>query len=608
MSDFLIHLGKNHSPDRLLELLKRPYGKRPPDGKCFQFPWGTLAILEDIYAKKRNIHTFGEEVIGWVGDLVVDNIEAFISALRNQFDVWTHGSIKDVPSLEDDSICSRLNGAFALIRATAENLYVVTDLLGFVPIYMGKTDLELPVCFGTHSDLAARLTSSVFEPDLTSVAEFLNSGYCTFPYSMHRNVRQLEPGTVYRIGLSDGVSVSIEKSRYWSPPDELQGDVNEQGMKDEFAHLLQESVRKRCGTDKTGIMLSGGIDSRVVLALVPNEKECVCVSFSNRYNREVNTAKKVSRCYNRDWHWFQRQPEFLAENLESIVALVGCESDWVDAHNNGFIDQLSALGCDFFLTGYLFDMHYKAYYSTDKCLARKRSKTNNSYPTLPDLIDGISDFGQTNLTDEFLFCVQHRRRNRYQFVRSKTIRKDIYEWNKLYPFAHDSHSYWYATRRLIPMRMVASERSLLEFAFKCPIELKHKAIFNSIAKDICADCLHIPSANDGVRLGSGKVSRLYQRAVRCTADRLKHIGSRLRKNDMIQHSWHDYQGYWKESERLGELCEKYINDLHYFEGTLFKRDICPAMYEKKIEWKYGFRLLQLAVWMRALQTTCQFTF
>jgi hypothetical protein len=64
----------------------------------------------------------------------------------------------------------------------------------------------------------------------------------------------------------------------------------------------------------------------------------------------------------------------------------------------------------------------------------------------------------------------------------------------------------------------------------------------------------------------------------------------------VPHSWHDYQGYWRESVKLRQLCLEYGWNLDEFDGVLFKGCGRDLLERTDLHWEYGFRLLQLAVW------------
>jgi hypothetical protein len=72
---------------------------------------------------------------------------------------------------------------------------------------------------------------------------------------------------------------------------------------------------------------------------------------------------------------------------------------------------------------------------------------------------------------------------------------------------------------------------------------------------------------------------------------------KLGKEPKIQHSWHDYPKYWRESGKLRELIREYGANLEQFDGILFKESGRALLERKDIDWRSGFRLLQLAIWL-----------
>lgn len=599
MSDFLVNMGGQYSPESLLVLLKRPYGKKAPEGKCYKFSWGSLAILEERLAGNRNIIDMDGAVFAWVGDLVTEMSDSYLYAIIQRLEELHKTDAKAVISLESDPLFEKLNGAFAILYASENILTIVTDPMNFTPVYLGQDDNDTIVSLGTHPDLVASLFAFMPKVDRVSLGEFLVSGCCTFPNTAYSDVKELNPGFAYFFSSTERTPSSGKAFKYWTPPDESQNRIETDEMVLDLKSLLRQAVVERCSNKKTGIFLSGGIDSRTVLALVPKEKCCIGVTFSNNFNREVRTAKKIARCYMRNWTWLQRDSEYLAKSINDIVSLVGCESDWVEAHNNGFSDELLRLGCEYYMTGYLFDMYYKACYSMEHYKNQPQGSPNNkNEKDITCYVAEVGDFWCLCLNATLLPMIQRRRNTFYKNAFDTTKRDDVVEWIRLYPFSQEPHAYWFASRRVIPMRMVAADRKLLEFTFKCPVYLKKNKVFNRIAQEICSDSFWIPNANDGVRLGSGHLSRLAQRAIRKISDKSIRLLERLGKKPVIQHSWHDYQKYWQESKKLDELRLEYGTNLDQFDGILFNKSGRMLLNDKTIDWRYGFRLLQLAVWVK----------
>ena len=115
MCDFLVCIGNKHRPEALLALLKQPYDECTPKGRCFDFPWGSMAVLEDRHADNGNIIDRDGVVFAWMGDLVTDMSEDFVEVLTGRISqirkCWANGKI----SIESDDIFKKLNGAFAII-------------------------------------------------------------------------------------------------------------------------------------------------------------------------------------------------------------------------------------------------------------------------------------------------------------------------------------------------------------------------------------------------------------------------------------------------------------------------------------------------------------
>jgi hypothetical protein len=599
MSDFIVSIGKKCTGDDLLNLLKRPYGERAPEGRSFDFRWGSIAILEDRLARNKNIIKVKETLFGWVGDLVTDMSRPFVDRLVERIK-WLRDSSGKVGSLKSDEFFSKLNGAFAIVFADSAGFCVVTDPLGFTQVYAGIEGNNNLISIGTHPDLVASISSYALRTDIVSAGEFLNSGTPSFPNTIYQNVKELNPGRLFNIALKTG-KAEIQDFIYWFPPKEMRQDYNENELCKELHDTFLSAIRERCDREKkVGVFLSGGQDSRLVMAAVPQDINCIGLTFFGRFNREAQTARKSAKCYNREWLPLLRNPEFLGNTVVDAVKFVGCEFEWVNAQTIGFAKDISKLNIYVILGGIQFDTYLKGYYAEDWFLEKRLGGLLPSKYKLKayDPVKCLSIFWKETLKEEIVEQVYSRRKCTYNESLAQG-RGSIAEWLILYPFSQDgTNGWWSAERRILPVKLVAADRRLLDFAFKCPVELKLGGrLFVMAAKNICGPGLCIPSANDGVRLGSGHWSRLVQRAIRKFQDRTTSILEKLGKEPKIQHSWHDYQRYWRESEKLRELIHEYGANLEQFDGILFKESGRALLERKDIDWRSGFRLLQLAIWL-----------
>jgi len=602
LSDFLISLDDDCLGQDLLTLLKKPYGSRSPEGHFYEYPWGKVAVLEEHLADTKNIIETDNMILAWVGDLVTKFSDGFGDKLINRV-LSLRAEPKKNKCLQSDEVFGRLNGAFVIVLADQTGFSIVTDLMSFIPVYVGTSANNNVVSLGTHPDLVAAISKNSFNLDMISVTEFLDSGCCTFPYTMYANVRELTPGKIHITEIDKNNKVVTAEHTYWTPPEEIQEEVDTESLVSQLEEALLSAVRSRCDAAKIGVLLSGGLDSRLILSAIPKELECVCVTYSNNPNRETRTASQVAKCYGRPWLALYRDSEFLANNIVETVSLIGCEFDEFEAHNGGFAKQITEQNVGSLLSGFLFDMYFKGLYAENWIISKR------FFGMLAPVIrksecyrfGGLSDFWSHNILTGVIEKLTTRREKLYA-DNLDCNRSSLAEWVALYPFSQDPIAYWVADRKSLPLRLVAVDRQLLDFAFRCPLKLKlGHAIFEKAAKKICSESLSIPSANNGVKLGSSNLSRLKQRAVRKTGDKIKRLLEKIGRESKVEHSWHDYQNYWQKSKGITKLIEEYVENLACFDETLFQGHGQALLKDRDIYWPYGFRLLQLAIWRKLIE-------
>jgi len=605
LCDFLFSLNKNLSGKDLLTLIKKPYNIHAPEGQCFDYKWGSLAVLEDHLASNKNIIKNEATIFAWIGDIVTDMSDRFTKLFSERLTSLQGEQDDKCTSLQTDELFGKLNGAFAIISADAGGFCIVTDPLNFTMVYVGKNTRGEILSFGTHPDLVASVSDERLHIDMISVGEFLSSGTPIFPNTMYENVKELNPGRFYYVTFKDG-RAQVKELVYWSPPEELRRCYDDNKLAKELQDILLSVVRDRCiGLKKVGVLLSGGLDSRLVMAAVPETVDCIGLTFCNQLNRETRIAKRVAECYNREWFPLFREKDFLGKYLIDTTKLVGCEFDWVHAHSVGFVEEIAKFNLDAVLGGVQFDVYLKAYFADDWfCKKRMRGLLTDRYMRKSySYADNTKIFWRQNLRKNIIEQMNLRRKRNYE-ENIDLGRGSIAEWLTSYVFSQDGTvAFWPVERRKLPTRLVAMDRRLLDFSFKCPIELKLGGkIFDKAAKNIYGAGARIPNANNGVRPSSRHWSRLVQRAIRKVQNRTTIVRQKFGKKAQIQHSWHDYQKYWQESGVLSQLIQDYGKNLEEFDGQVFANYGQELLKCRNIYWCDGFRLLQLAVWRNIIDS------
>lgn len=197
-----------------------------------------------------------------------------------------------------DAAISALDGMFALAiwDRRVRQLVLARDPFGKKPLYYFR-DAKRCV-FG--SEIKALLAAGVpAQLDASSLDEYLALGYVPTPRTLFAGIRRLPPASLLRL---DGRE--REPEPYWELRFPDAGAVAQQDPDEaasEFQALLEAAVRKRLVADvPLGVLLSGGLDSSVVAALVarlrPGSGRTFTVGFEGeRYYDERPHAERVAR-------------------------------------------------------------------------------------------------------------------------------------------------------------------------------------------------------------------------------------------------------------------------------------------------------------------------
>jgi asparagine synthase (glutamine-hydrolysing) len=200
---------------------------------------------------------------------------------------------------------TRLRGMFgiAVWDGPRRRLILTRDRMGVKPLYYALTPSGL--AFG--SEIKSLLAGGLVEPRLDPMAAelYLAYGYVPGPRTLFEGVRKLAPATtmVWEGGELKGESV------YWTPWEgaEPSGASWEEDQ-ETLLRLLRESVRARMISDvPLGVMLSGGLDSSLVTALMSEVSTQPVKTFSVGFTEdaqanELADARCVARRFGTDHH------------------------------------------------------------------------------------------------------------------------------------------------------------------------------------------------------------------------------------------------------------------------------------------------------------------
>jgi asparagine synthase (glutamine-hydrolysing) len=274
----------------------------PDDGSTDVFG---RCVLGHQRLKVIDLETGYQPVANERGDVVaVFNGEIYnFAALREELrghELRGTGDTPVLPHLYEEGgpqFVERLHGMFALALwdAARERLVLARDRLGKKPLLYTRLP-DGTFAFASELKALLRLPGASRDVDLEAIDAYLALQYVPGDGTALRGIRKVPPGHVLVV---EGESERLE--RYWEPAAAVENASDEEWL-ERVRTTVGEAVRKRLVADvPLGALLSGGIDSSVVVALMAQAAaepvRTFTVGFADERYDERSFARAVAERY-----------------------------------------------------------------------------------------------------------------------------------------------------------------------------------------------------------------------------------------------------------------------------------------------------------------------
>ncbi|MEU2355973.1 N-acetylglutaminylglutamine amidotransferase [Streptomyces misionensis] len=215
--------------------------------------------------------------------------------------------------------------AFVIVEQAGGRVVLARDRLGIKPLYLAESPGRLRFA----SSLPALLTAGGVDTSLDPAAlHHYFSWHATVPAprTVLNGVRKLPPATV-RVVEADG---TYRDHCYWQPlytrrPEHA--DLTAQDWTDAVLEALRTAVRRRMVADvPVGVLLSGGLDSSLIVALLADEGQRDLATFSVGFEAEggeegdeFHYSDLVARHFATDHHQLMVPSDRVSQALEGAV-------------------------------------------------------------------------------------------------------------------------------------------------------------------------------------------------------------------------------------------------------------------------------------------------
>ncbi|MGE0039641.1 MAG: asparagine synthase-related protein [Vicinamibacterales bacterium] len=235
--------------------------------------------------------------------------------------------------------------------AARRELRLLSDRFGGLPWYWARSPQGVAFACGVRGVLAAPGMDQA--PDEEALRDAMTfGGYRLGDRTNVAAVRMLPPALDAR-----ATAAGIDQRRYWTWADIPARDVPSIGAGIDEAHgLWQQAVGRRLrGAERPGQTLSGGLDSRAILAeAAPRAPRWTAITYGVAGCEDARLARRAARAMGAEWRF---QPLYAGDWLATRAGVVQATDGLIDLHDLGHLESLDLQrAClDMHLSGYIGD-------------------------------------------------------------------------------------------------------------------------------------------------------------------------------------------------------------------------------------------------------------
>ncbi len=253
--------------------------------------------------------------------------------------------------------------AFSFTDLKSNTTIIARDRFGIKPLYYSETKDQLIL----SSEIRGVLASGVIKKELNEnqISYYLKYRYASPPETFYQNIFEIQPGE-YRVYSGS----KLQKSGFIRDGHSQKTDLS-------VEEILTSSLKRQLISDsKIGLLLSGGIDSSLLLALsneLGTKLPCFTIGSSQQKNDDLVFAEKISRHFGVSQQVYEVTSQSLLNDFQEYISItdqpIGDGAGYLTWKMSGLASEsvkvlLSGAGADELFGGY--NRHYAFNYYLNK--------------------------------------------------------------------------------------------------------------------------------------------------------------------------------------------------------------------------------------------------
>ncbi len=392
--------------------------------------------------------------------------------------------------------------ALAIYDFKEQKLFLINDRYGIRKVYI----YENSEYFIFSSELKAILASGFVQRNLneSSVIDMLSFHFIMGDKTFFEDVSLLPRASFWEISSED-----VDKSQYWDYPRETQlSDKSYQDLMEEGSHHFRQAIHRSLKSDrKIGITLSGGLDSRMLLAHSSELRDdIISYHFGFPDWPETKIAEKIAKTCNSEFMLFDNRESKLSDAFIK-GSIVGDGHYAVEQYiYMPWIELIEQSRTNYIFHGIGPDMLYNPYTREEDLLLRKQKFIK----LLPELLlehfvfDTAGNFDGI-LNPDWIKKLTHLPKDHFLEEVRKFDPVDVNSFEYYFYFNNRGRRYVLGTseahRGTIEYGFPFLDYDFFDFSMKIPPEYRfEKKLYRSIFLNDFPELSRIPNAHTGLPL------------------------------------------------------------------------------------------------------------
>jgi asparagine synthase (glutamine-hydrolysing) len=403
-----------------------------------------------------------------------------------------------------------LNGSHATVvyDPSGATVHVATDRLGTCPVYYARPR-DGTFVFST------RIQSLPAHPDVETgfdveyLTEYFMLGAVGGVRTPFTGIEELPPSSVTTVELGTG---TVETERYWRPRFEPL-DRPFSWFVDRFVDRFQAALRDRFDPDlRYGLLLSGGSDSRAILAGTDRDVEACVYHATDWEGRETRVARRAARTADREFRPLIRDRDSHDRMLGAVPPMMNFQGRFSEAHVTEFAEQLreevdvlvSGLGADTLFRAHAFGVPRvdlgpvgTVRLPLTRSIESVEEFVRDRAGPLPEYLDspyGLAEILERNITTEEGGKISHHG------IECRSVDELVF-FDDFYPFSNKSDLFYHALGQIAPHWSPFFDNRLVDLALRLPMKYRaRRNIVDATTARLDRRLAAVPHATTGVPL------------------------------------------------------------------------------------------------------------